>query len=170
MKKLLLILLATVVAFMPGCKSSGENASANLFVKISENEKINGDFFVYTQAYDISGEGYISEENLSFLYYGKYEKLPEISCIQNFCIALDKSKSCREIHIFKVKNDSDVFCVERMLECRGKYLCKVQINPGESEFFTLPPTDYTFSHKGKFVLMCIGENSEKILKTLERTI
>lgn len=160
MKKTIAFLLIFSTVLFSGCTIGNKNGCSRVMMDLLEKKIISGDFFIYTDSNDITLDGYIASEKLSLLYYGKNQPLSELSLVVCFCVGISKAKECNEIHIYKVKNISDSFAIERMLKTRAEYLIKPKFNQNNSEYFTKSPSEYKLICKENYVMLFVGNDAE----------
>ena len=115
---------------------------------------------VYKNGTDMGEEGYISPEELGYLYYGERKPLAELECMKSYCIYLSKEKRISEIHILEAVYQSDVEALKRTLQSRGDFLSELRINPNQSDYFCDTKVEYEIFSKGRFVFLTVGDTEE----------
>lgn len=161
MRKLLLILIILSIC-LTSC-SRERSADCRSLMDSADHGKSG---YRYSDCLDKSAEEYISETELSRLYYGKSLPLAELEYIEEFCIFISNSLTGEEIHILKARHQSDTDSLLRMLECRAELLSKGQINPNQGDFLFPPARQCVCFSKGRFVFLAVGERAEELRSAL----
>ena len=168
MKKIILVILILTLLTACSCGITSETSASDVMAKVTSKEALIGDAATYIDCADESSENYIAPEDLGYLYYNEKSAPEELSCIESYCIQISKTKQIGEIHIFRVRYQSDTNSVIRMLNRRAALLCKSEINPNESAFFAEKAPDARVFSRGKFVFLIAGENIDKMESAIKR--
>ena len=118
---------------------------------------------VYKNDTDMGEEGYISPEELGYLYYGESKALVELDRIESYCIYTSRQKRVSEIHILEAVYQSDVETLCRMLRSRADFLSELRINPNQSDYFCDMGIEYKIFSKGRFVFLIVGDIEQRVL-------
>lgn len=161
MKKLLLLIFIISLC-LSGCIRAGQPSPHELVKELARGKS----GYIYTDAAKRASRQYISPQELSYLYYGNNNALPEADRTESFCIFISCDPSPTEIHIFKAKYQSDTDELAAMLQSRGKLLASPVINPNTGELFCKSPIDYRLFCKGRYVALVAGEECDMLKERL----
>lgn len=169
MKLFRLIMLFLCPVFLFGCTVSPDSAT-DIMARLTSKDIFLPDAFTYVSGSLISEEGYLSDEELGYLYYDEHKAPEELSAIEDYCIRISKGYDIHEIHIIKTRHSSDNDMIARMLERRKVLLCAPRINPNNSEFLCDGAEECEVFSKGNFVFLVAGKDILPVIEAIENSV
>jgi len=133
---------------------------------ISDCQSLAGSYAVYFADASEADSGYLSDDDFYSLYYGKAENSNELSLLCDWCVALSKSGTPRELHILKLKSKSERPKVKEMLERRKKRLLLPELYGAQSDFLYTRPRQAEVFYHGYFVILCAADEVGEVVKLL----
>ena len=173
MKKSLTIvlLLSGILMLFSSCKLRSNPDCATLLRELSAlYPDMPASDSVYLSGKAEGESGFLSETDACFIYTGVYGELPEWSLIDSYAVHLPDRPQVYEIHIIKVKNETDTETVCKMMCHRADLLHKyflAQTDGGDYDYSRYKAEIYT---KGGYVFLLATPDNEAAKKHIEKRV
>ena len=162
------VILIAVCLYLASCAPTpNDTRSSDLASKvISECQSLAGSYSIYL-ADAVEGQtGYLCSDDFYSLYHTGSTNANELSLIDDWCIALSKSGTPRELHILKLKSKSDRPKIKEMLERRKRRLLLPELYGAQSEFLYTRPKQAEVFYHGYFVILCACDDPKQVIDLL----
>ena len=112
----------------------------------------------------------MSEQDAAHIYTGEYGTLAEWAMLDSYAVRLPDAPQIYEIHILKVKNDSDVETVSKLLCQRADLLAKYFADPAKTGEYDYSGYRAEVYQKGQYVFLLATPNNASVIELIEKNI
>jgi hypothetical protein len=162
-----LILIAVCLCLASCTQASNDTQASDLASKtISECQSLAGSYSVYLAKGTEGQTGYLCDDDFYELYYTKTAHANELLLLDDWCIALSRSGTPRELHVLKLKSKSERPKIKEMLERRKKRLLSPELYGAQSDFLYTRPSQAEVFYHGYFVILCASDDVGSVIKLL----
>ncbi len=173
MKKILatVLFLSSLLMLFSACGLRGQTDCSALLKELTAlYPDMPASDSVYLSGKAEGEQGFLSETDASFIYTGVYGTLPEWELIDSYAIRLPDRPQVYEIHIVKVKNETDADTVCKMMCHRADLLHKyflAQTEGGDYDYSRYQAEIYS---KGSYIFLLATPDNEVAKKCIEKKI
>lgn len=117
-----------------------------------------------------SGGISMSEQDAAHIYTGEYGTLSEWSMLDSYAVRLPDRPQIYEIHILKVKNESDAETVSKLLCRRADLLAQYFVNPEKTGDYDYSSYRADVYMKGQYVFLLATPNNAAVIDLIEKKL
>lgn len=171
MKKFGFLLLAILAActMLTACGSGAVRASGllsdicQLFPDLPATES------VYQSDTESGGE-LLSEQDAAHIYKGEYGALPEWSLVEEYAVRLPDQPQIYEIHILKVKDETNLETISKLLCHRADLLAKYFNDPSKTGDYDYSGYRADVYQKGQYVFLIATPNNDSVIALIDKSV